>query len=173
MIAGAKNEFRHLVAANQSYVFTLVLRQVGDREIARELTQEIFLRAYRGLGKFRFESRFATWITRIALNQSHSYFRSRRCKERRVEDTFEQAEHGAISLDTAEERLATAQEVQRLQQALRDLPEQQREVLVLCALEQKSYEEASEILSIPVGTVRSRLNRARHQLRARYFGEVA
>lgn len=169
VIAGAKNEFRHLVAANQSYVYSLVLKQVANPAVAEELTQEIFIRAYRGLPGFRFQSRFATWVTRIALNQSKTYFRSRRFKERQVEDSYDQQAHEVSKSEPTEDSVVTAQSLERLQQALQLLPQHHREVLVLCALEQKSYEEAAQILGVRVGTVRSRLNRARHQLREIYF----
>ena len=172
VVAGSRNEFRHLVREHQSYVYTLMLKQVGNKALAEELAQETFIRAFKGLAKFRFDSRFATWITRIALNQSKSYFRSRRFKESSVQDTYTEKEHQFSNEKTAETDLIQSESLKKLQEAIAKLSPNFRDVLLLCALEKKSYEEASQILDVPVGTVRSRLNRARHQLKDIYFEEA-
>ena len=85
VVRGEKDEFRHLVRRYQDQVYAMILRSVGDDAIARELAQEAFLKAFLNLKSFRFESAFSTWLIRIALNQSHSYFSSRRFKERKIE----------------------------------------------------------------------------------------
>lgn len=139
------------------------MRQVGDRSIADDLTQETFLKAYTKLSSFRSESRFSTWLVRIALNTTKNYFNSRAYKQRRAnmeinETQLPAASEGRIDAWT-EERLT------HLRSKISELPEKFRDTLVLVGLEGKSYDEAALILSIPVGTVRSRLNTARNILR--------
>ncbi len=173
VLAGAKEEYRHLVAAHQSQIYAMMLKQVGDPTVAEELTQDAFLRAYRSLGKFRFDARFSTWLTRIALNLSHSYFASRRFKEqqksRSLDMNMYDQEKIENPIDSPEESPFDAEAIQQLRRAIQKLKPKFREVLVLCGLEKKSYQEAAELLGIRVGTVRSRLNRARHQLQQLYF----
>lgn len=149
-----------------------MFKQVGNPIVAEELTQETFVRAFRGIKGFRFDARFSTWLTRIALNQSKSYFRSRRFKESSKNERYDEYSHDQISGADTEAALMEAESLRRLQRAILRLPTRYREVLVLCALEKKSYEEASQILGVAVGTIRSRLNRARHQLKDMYFAEA-
>ena len=162
VVAGHTEEFVVLVKRYQEMVYALMCRQVGDRSIAEDLTQETFLRAYTSLCSFRGESSFGSWITRIALNQSHDYFDSKRHRQARLSEPFAHERHdshdpGALPSDILEFKISVAQ----LRQALASLKPALREVLVLCGLEGRSYEYVAETLGIPVGTVRSRLNKAR------------
>ncbi len=164
---GEKEEFRELVRSYQGRIFALLCRQVRDQAAARDLTQETFVRAFRGLEKFRFEASFSTWLIRIALNVSSNYFSSRNFVERSKSISIENvaepaAESGAAAAE--EERMLA-----ELQDAIGELKPIYRDVIVLCALERKTYEEVSVILDLPVGTVRSRLNTARNQLREKLF----
>lgn len=160
VLAGNPDEFRPLVTVHKDRVFSMVLRMVGERPIAEELTQEIFVKAYTSLARFRFDSSFGTWITRIALNHTSNYFDSRRYKQYKKTVPFDALVH-----DRPEELSEPNKLLLHFRDALEDLKPALREVLVLCALEGKTYEEAALILSIPVGTVRSRLNRARERVR--------
>ena len=168
VLQGAKEEFRHLVQAYQEQVYHMILRQVGDAAIARDLTQEAFVKAYVGLSTFQFGSAFSTWLVRIALNVTNNYFSSRGFKERMhsvsMDSLSEDSRQGMEARDGVDEL-----SIRQLQRALGTLPPKHREVLVLCALEQKSYADAAVALGIPVGTVRSRLNKARHLVRKAYF----
>ena len=168
VLNGAKEEYRHLVHAYQEQVYLLILRQVGDEPTARDLTQEAFVKAYVHLRTFQFESSFATWLIRIALNGTNSYFSSRGFKERLRSVSMEQLSD-ATQRALAEPKALDDHSIRQLQKALGALPAKYREVLALCALEQKTYAEAASILEIPVGTVRSRLNKARHLVRKAYF----
>lgn len=173
VLAGAKEEYRHLVAANQSQIYAMMLKQVGDPTVAEELTQDAFVRAYRHLNKFRFDARFSTWLTRIALNLSHSYFASRRFKEQQRSTSLDMStyerNHQQNSSDSEQDSPYDPEAIQQLRRAIQQLKPKFREVLVLCGLEKKSYQEAADLLGIRVGTVRSRLSRARHQLQQLYF----
>ena len=159
VIGGDKERYRELVVRHKDMIFALIMRQVGNAAIAEELAQETFVRAFVSLSRFRFETKFSTWLTRIALNQTSSYFTSRRYKQSRRTDEFDPRIHDKAEAppegDFQKERL------QRFREALGTLKPLYREVIVLCALEGKSYEEAASILVIPIGTIRSRLNKAR------------
>ena len=171
VLAGEKNEFRHLVARYQSQVYAMMLRQVGEPQLAEELTQDAFLRAYRYLHSFRFESKFSTWIIRIALNRSRSYFSSKQFKNKQRLTALDMKDLENRSVEETEdsEETFSREAIDRLRSAIQLLKPKFREVLVLCALEKKSYEETAEVLGVKVGTVRSRLFRARQQLRDLYF----
>lgn len=165
---GAKEDFRLLVLRHQERIYALIYRQVADENIARELTQDAFLRAYLHLDKFRGESRFGTWLTRIALNTTNSYFSSKRWRQRLQTVAFEQHHLNQQPVEHADDRY-DEDAIARLYAAVSRLRPKIREAFVLCALEQKSYEQAAEILGIPIGTVRSRLHKARSELKKLYF----
>lgn len=164
VLAGNSDEFRHLVSAHKNRIFSMVLRTVGERPIAEELTQEIFVRAYSSLAKFRFEASFSTWLTCIALNHTSSYFQSKKYKQKLRTVSFEPSTHDQAQ-ENGEELPPEALLLESFREALEELKPAFRDIIVLCSLEGKSYEEVSGILAIPVGTVRSRLNRARESLR--------
>ena len=158
VLQGKKEEFRFLVREHQDKVYAMILRQVGDPEIAKELTQEVFLRAYKHLSQFRHEANFSTWLIRIALNQTNSYFSSRRYKEAKQSTSIDAVELGSLQTEAPQDRLL---DIKRLRTIISELKPMYREIMVLCCFEEKSYEDAADILGIPVGTVRSRLNKAR------------
>ncbi|MBL7662960.1 sigma-70 family RNA polymerase sigma factor [bacterium] len=166
ILAGATDEFRLIVLKYQELIVNLIFRQTGDRDVANDLAQETFIKVFKGLSRFRGEAALKTWITRIAINTCNTYFRSRAYRESRLRT----ANLAAIEA-TARSTSNPAQdlELSQLQHAIATLNPIFREVLVLCGIEQRSYEEVSKILNIPVGTVRSRLNRARLLLSAIMF----
>lgn len=163
ILAGDAELFRELVDQNKDRVFSMIVRQVGDASLAEELAQETFIKAYKGLKGFGGKSKFSTWITRIAINTSHSYFSSKRHKQSLQNIPFELSKHeqagDMVSAHEQEQRHA------KFRQCLSKLGEKFRAVIVLNTLENKSYEEVADVVSIPVGTVRSRLHKARILLR--------
>jgi len=168
ILEGAKDDYRELVLAHQSFVFALIMRQIGNQAIANELTQETFLKAYTNLNRFRFEAQFSTWITRIALNVCNSYFSSKKFKQQKntisIEDsTFED------SAPAEDAKVFDCETRERLKTSLAALSPKLKDAIVLCGFEERSYAEAASILQIPVGTVRSRLNKARNILRKKVF----
>ncbi len=168
VISGEKEEFRHLVELHQGKVFAMIVRQLGDEQTAKELAQEVFLKAYLNLSSFRFEASFSTWLIRITLNVTNSYFSSKRYKTQMKMTTFED-KHGE-RIAEAEDRPYDQELIDELRTAVANLKPKYREALVLCAFENKKYEEAATILGIPVGTVRSRLNTARLLLKDQLVG---
>ena len=160
--AGDKEEFRVVVDEYKDLIFSMIMRQTGDRAVAEELTQETFVKAYVNLKSFRAESKLSTWLTRIALNHTNTYFGSRRFKERQRGESFIPDTHDREDRsDEQDELLRKEEELSKFRAALGTLKPKFREVLVLCSLEGKSYEEVAEIVGVPIGTIRSRLNKAR------------
>jgi RNA polymerase sigma-70 factor (ECF subfamily) len=169
IVKGAAEEFRHVVQAYQNFIFALIMRQVGNRATADDLTQETFVKAFFNLKSFRSQSKLSTWLVRIALNTTSSYFTSRRYKQGLLTEEYkpqhcEQRSFHAEQDAQLEDKLRLEKRLAIFHQALAQLKPLFRDVFTLCALEQKSYDEAAEILDIPLGTVRSRLNRARLEL---------
>jgi len=161
IVAGASEEFAVLVERYQTMVFGMIMRQVGARDIADELAQETFIKAFRNLGSFRRRSMFSTWLIRIALNQTSNYFSSRRFKESRRTESLDLTAHdrAADSNTGGDPRTAL------FHRALGALAPKFRDVVTVCGLEGRSYDDAAAILEVPIGTVRSRLNRARLMLK--------
>ena len=142
----------------------MILRQVRDESVAKDLAQDTFLRAYRGLKTFKGRATFSTWLTRIALNVTNSYFQSRELKEQQSQVSLEvgQVERIASPEGDLSDQMVT---LALLQKSIALLKPKYREVLVLCSLENKTYEQAAQILQIPLGTVCSRMNTALTYLR--------
>lgn len=157
--------FEELVIAHQHRVFGVALRMLGSRAEAEEIAQETFLRAHGALGEFRGEAKLSTWLyaiaSRLCLNRLAS---SERRMGREGEETLLRLASGhANPVDELERsEVETA-----LHRAIAELPEERRIVVVLRDLEGLSYEEIAETLGLELGTVRSRLHRARMDLKAK------
>jgi RNA polymerase sigma-70 factor, ECF subfamily len=157
---GSEDAFRELVLRYQNYILTLIFRQVLNRATAEEIAQEVFVQAFKGLANFRQESSFKTWITRIALNRTTNYLKSRQGRNQRSTVDLDALQLESISGSdndpVYQKELLTA-----FTDCLATLSHALRECLVLIGLQSESYEEVAAKLAIPIGTVRSRLNRAR------------
>ncbi len=174
--AGEASSFGLLVTRYQDRVHNTCWRICGNIEDARDLTQEAFLNAFRRLGDFRLDSRFYTWLFRIAVNLAISHRRKMKYRAampldgRRVGDGEDHAALGASIEDRGEaapdEAAAQGELRQRLATGLRMLDEDHRAVVVLRDIEGLDYTQIADILGVPVGTVRSRLHRARQELAA-------
>lgn len=166
---GDKKSFDILVLKYQHKVINLVLRYVHDHDTAQDVTQEAFIKAYRGLKNFRGESAFYTWLYRIAINTAKNYLVS---QSRRLPDTdidVEDAEQfsGESALKeyaTPEREVLTAEIQMAVTQSIDALPEDLRTAIMLRELEGMSYEEIAETMECPIGTVRSRIFRARESI---------
>jgi RNA polymerase sigma-70 factor, ECF subfamily len=163
--AGDPRAFEQLVTRYQHRVFGVALRMLGSRAEAEEIAQETFLRAHRALGEFRGEARLSTWLYAIA---------SRLCLNRLASGArrHEQGDEVAVLRQPAEGADAAAVlELQELQAALHEaiaaLPDDRRIVVVLRDVEGLAYEEIAEVLGLPLNTVRTRLHRARLDLKAK------
>ncbi len=132
---------------------------------AEDLVQETYLKALRSFASFQSGTNFRAWIFRILRN---TFLSSRSKLERRMTDAMDSADDGhelALDTETPETILINRSDSQQVQHAIEDLPVHYRETLLLCEVEEMSYQEIAEILSIPIGTVMSRLARARKAVR--------
>jgi RNA polymerase sigma-70 factor, ECF subfamily len=169
--AGEEVACAELVAGHERMVYTLALHLLGDRDEALDLSQEVFLRVFRTIGGFRGQSALKTWIYRIVINQARNRQRFWRRRRRSDQVSLDQhvAEHGDLTQPgdgTSPHRaLARKELASRLWSALNDLPFDQRTVIVLREIDGLSYEEIAFSLGVAVGTVKSRLTRARQALR--------
>ncbi len=165
VLDGDQGAYELLVLKYQERIFRLIQRLLGGREEVQDLAQEVFLRAYRSLGSFKGESGFYTWLYKIALNTCRNYYRS---MGRRPEGSVVDGETIIESMETSTpspEREAIRMELwEAVKTSLDELPQEQREAVVLCDLEGLSYEEMATVIGIPVGTVRSRVFRGRRAL---------
>ncbi len=173
--AGANDAFDRLVTRHQDHVVRLARRILGDPDAALDAAQGAFVKAWRGLGGFQGESRFSTWLTRIVINQCRNELRRRKTvKHTRpvsLDETLPNASATRASLvpDRAppvESRFAATELREAIDRAMGTLESEAREILVLREVDALSYEEIAQILDVAIGTVRSRLNRARAALRA-------
>lgn len=163
--------FSRLVALHEGMVVNLALRLLGEREEARDLAQDVFLQVFRTLGRFQGRSSLKTWIYRITVNQCRNRQRwwRRRRRERALSlDALKPADEARLSTGQAAmafEHVARRETAQRVQAALLRLSFDHRGVLVLREVEGLTCEEIASTLGVPEGTVKSRLARARDNLR--------
>jgi RNA polymerase sigma-70 factor (ECF subfamily) len=142
---------------------------VGADEDARDVCQEVFLKAYRGLPSFKKEARFSSWLYQIALNACRDRLRRRRGRHHMSLEDLEETADGPLGAKgpTALERVAAREVRERVAAAMATLPEEQREVIVLKEYEGLTFPEIAEALTVPVSTVKTRLYRGLVQLRQR------
>jgi len=165
---GDQDAFAQLVQRHQRRVFNLVFRMLQQYEEANEVTQEAFLAAWQSLSSFRGDARFSTWLYRIAYNCALKQLEQR--KRDNALQVVMQAEQIRGSTGQEERIDATIEARARqalVQEHLSMLPTKYRIVLVLRHLQEMTYEEMAEILSIPIGTIKTHLFRARNLLKER------
>lgn len=163
---GEKRAFDLLVLKYQHKIYALVMRFVHDTQEAQDVAQEAFIKAYRALGNFRGESAFYTWLYRIAINtaKNHLVAKGRRPPDVDIEADdaeFFIGDNGLKDIDTPEHNLLRDEIEQVVHKAIHQLPEDLRTALTLREFDGLSYEEIAEVMQCPVGTVRSRIFRAR------------
>lgn len=164
---GDQDAFSLLVQRYQRRVFNLVLRMLQDYEEASEATQEAFLAAWQGLPAFRGEARFSTWLYRIAYNCA-----LKQLEQRKRQRTLQQALQSEHTLDGSDDDprstyLEMLDQQELVQSQLSQLPAKYRIVLVLRHLQEMTYEEMAEVLTMPIGTIKTHLFRARNLLKER------
>ncbi len=169
---GDLEAFDELVARHQNRIYNLCFWRLGDADEAADAAQDTFVRAWKAVAQFRGECAFSTWLHRIALNVTHDAA-SRRSRAPLAfsslrppdgeEPDFVPDPHDPA--DGPEQNAARRERRQAVRHALAQLPDHFRVVLILFDIEGRSYEEAAALLEVPLGTLKSRLNRARLALR--------
>ena len=168
--AGDRDAFAALVSAYEGKIYNLALRYLGNREDAMDASQEVFLRVFRFLPGFQEESGFSTWIYRIGVNVCKDML-AKRAKRGELSLELPDEEEDYRTAEVADSRYDPEAIVEQadlresLAEAIGQLPQQQREMIVLRDIQGLSYEEIGQVLSLEAGTVKSRLSRARENLR--------
>jgi RNA polymerase sigma-70 factor (ECF subfamily) len=169
---GDKAAFDLLVVKYQHKLIKLISRYVRDHSEVLDVAQESFLKAYRAMPKFRGDSAFYTWLYRIAINtaKNHLVSQSRRLPESAVDSSDAEQFGGESELKeyATPERLLMRAEIEKtIVDAIEDLPQDLKTAITLRELEGLSYEEIAEVMDCPIGTVRSRIFRAREAINKR------
>ena len=167
---GDKQAFELLIKKYQRRIFHLIYRITQDPAVVESLAQDVFLKAYRSISSFRGSSRFYTWLYRIAVNTSLSYIKKESVGENREKRVDYDLHASNLAVDSMrvedpEELLMRKEFFKHLVGSLRRLPEELRTAVVLREFSGLNYEEIAEVMEIPLGTVRSRIFRARSRLR--------
>lgn len=166
---GEKSAFDLLVLKYQHKVAKLISRYLSDRAEVEDITQEVFIKAYRGLGGFRGDSAFYTWLYRIAVNTAKNYLESQGRRPPSADIEIEGAEllegvNGLRDLGTPERNLLTDEIADTVNRVIGRLPADLRMAITLRDLDGLSYEEIAHVMECPIGTVRSRIFRAREAI---------
>lgn len=156
--------FSELVARYERRVFAVCFRHLGSRDDAEEATQQTFINLARRADQFRGDSKLSTFIYRVAVNACRDLARRQARRPSTPVEDIEQAQRDAGSRIDVVDELAGRETARLVHDALAQLDELSRTLLVLCAVEGMSYPEASEVLDLPVGTIKSRVFRARARL---------
>ena len=174
---GEKGAFDLLVLKYQQKIVNLVMRYVRDPDLALDIAQEAFLKAYRALPRFRGDSAFYTWLYRIAVNTAKNHLAAQRRRPMDVELDLQDPEqfdlHAKLKeTDTPEGETLSGELHAMVEKAIDGLPDDLRTAIVLRELDGMSYEEIAQTMDCPVGTVRSRIFRARDAIGRKIGGLI-
>lgn len=169
-LAGSQSAYQALLKRHQKQIFEVVNRLVRNREEARDLVQETFMKAFGSLATYREEYRFSTWLNRIAANCSIDHIRKKKIEALSLDQPV-LTEDSQVTLEVPdwstnpEAEWVEKQTSLTIQEAIDSLPRDYKEVIVFRHKEEKSYQEIAAILGIPVGTVKARIFRGRELLK--------
>jgi len=169
-LKGDQSAYKGLMERHRQAIFHITLKIVHDAEIAADLVQETFMKAFSSLATYRSEFKFSTWLYRIAANTAIDHLRKQRMKMLSL-DSPSQSDDGPIEIEVAdnsynpENDLINREQRFSINEAIESLPEKYRVVIVYRHKDDKSYDEIADALSLPVGTVKARIFRARELLK--------
>jgi len=174
-VAGDQKAFELLVIKYQRRIQRLIGRMVRDVDLVEDIAQETFIRAYRALAQFRGDAQFYTWLYRIAVNTAKKALMDMKRDPTVSENSFKSADDDETSMleneltssETPDAVLASKEIAEMVNSAMDALPEELRQAITLREIEGLSYEEISEAMNCPIGTVRSRIFRAREAISQR------
>lgn len=171
-VAGREDGFEELVRRYQRPIAAYVYRMVGDYEAALDLTQEVFIKVYNSLRRYRSEFKFSTWIYKIAHNSAVDHLRRHSHRTQALSGEFEGEQY---ELPIESHRLSPEQESERAERraeielVVRGLPVAYRELVLLRHSHDMSYDEIAEVTGLPLGTIKNRLFRAREAMRQQFI----
>ncbi|MFC1736591.1 RNA polymerase sigma factor [Candidatus Hydrogenedentota bacterium] len=167
---GQADAFEKLVVKYEKQIFAFCMRMIGSRDDAADLTQEVFLRAYKSIKSYKPKAKFSTWLYTIARNQCYNFTRDRSTRRKHVMDGQLLGEDEAVdpvvpdAAKSPEHNARMGEYAELIRRALNDLSEEHRAVILLREYQGMSYEEMSKVLGIRTGTIKSRLARARQNM---------
>ncbi len=165
-LSGDTEAFRYLVEKYQIRIINTCYKYTKNINDAEDVAQEVFLKAFDNLRKFKFDSKFYSWLYRIAVNTSLNYINSK--EKRKEKETISEESclivQGTVSDDNPRDYYELTELIDKIQPIINKLPDELKIIIELYEINDYSYEEISNKLSLPIGTVRSRLHRARNML---------
>ena len=171
-LKGEKDSFEILVLRYQKRIFNIIYRVTREESIVADLSQDVFLKAYRGLDRFDFRSSFYTWLVRIAINTALNYVtsagRNPAITGEDIDRSVGRSDYNPVPgqfISNPEQEAYRGEQSESIRRAIDSLAEDLKLSIVLREIEGLSYEEISEVLECPIGTVRSRIHRARQELK--------
>ncbi len=179
-LTGNERSFMQLIDFYKDMVFNLCFRILGDYDDADDCAQEVFIRLYNNIGKFEFRSSLSTWIYRITVNTCRTHMKSEKFSRMKKMLSIDQknGEESAAGMEISdcsfepEKEFMTNEMSREIQKALNRLPEELRILIILREIEGKSYDEIKTITGLRTGTLKSRLNRARRNIRTELTGVI-
>jgi RNA polymerase sigma factor (sigma-70 family) len=171
-LAGNEGAYRLLLTRHKDAIYRMIVRIVHNQEEAQDLVQETFMKAFGSLSSYKCQYRFTTWLYKIAANSCIDHLRKRRLVSVSLDQPVK-TKDGEVTIEVAdwtynpEQDLTARQKALSIDAAIDSLPKKYREVILYRHKQDKSYEEIAQILSIPVGTVKARIFRARELLKKR------
>jgi RNA polymerase sigma-70 factor (ECF subfamily) len=170
-VAGREESFEELVRRYQRPIAAYVYRMVGDYEAALDLTQEVFIKVYNSLSRYRSEFKFSTWIYKIAHNSAVDHLRRYGTREQSLTGEIE-GEPRELPLESRrlspEQEYAGKERREEIEYVVRQLPSAYRELILLRHSHDMSYDEIADVTGLPLGTVKNRLFRAREVMRQQF-----
>ncbi len=169
-LGGSQKAYTRLVEQHRTAIFHIVKKIVHNDDVAHDLVQETFMKAFSSLAMYRSEYRFATWLYKIAANSSIDFLRKRRIQALSLDRPLE-TKDGTVEFEVPDYSFHPGRDLERkeqrfsIEEAINSLPEKYREVIVYRHKDDKSYDEIADLLDIPVGTVKARIFRARELLK--------
>lgn len=168
---GDMHAFEELIIQHEKIVYNVALRMMNHSEDAKDISQEVFLKAYRNIGNFDERSQFSTWIYRITANTCIDEMRKRKGRQSFSLEEELESEEGSMQWqvadagETPEESMLREEQKSEILQALESLSPEHKVAVILRDIKGLSYEEIAEILELTLGTVKSRISRGRNQLK--------
>lgn len=170
-ISGDIQSFETLINRYQKMAFNVAYRILGNEEDAKDMTQEALIKVFRNLKSFRMDSSFSTWLYRIVMNTCKDHLRKNKVKVISMDQSYDVGD-GEVQMEFEDEglkpdELLVSKETQsEVQEALMEVSEKNRIVVVLRDIKGFSYSEISDIVNIPIGTIKSRISRGRNELKS-------
>lgn len=176
-LAGEQKAFADLMARHRGPLYNLLYNMVHNREETEDLLQEAFMKAFAALHTFNKEFAFSTWLYKIAINTTIDHLRKKKLQTYSLDKPI-QSKDGELKREyadvhaTTDNELLSSEKSSLIAQAIAELPNHYREVIILRHTEEKSYEEIAEITGVPLGTVKARIFRAREMLKHKLKGKL-